>query len=155
MSNELERRIFTFLESPLKEKGFDLVEVTLKNGKSGLELALVVDRVEPIDLNAIVEVSNFVSALLDEEDPIEGAYTLDVSSLGAEKPIALEALPNYLNRYVNLHLSHPYLGYNIVEGTLLKIEDGMVHLSYKEKTRTKVATFPLKDVDAARLAIEF
>lgn len=152
---EEENKIASLLQQPLKEKGFDLYSVVYHNSSEGMKLEVVVDRVEPIGLEDIVSLSGFISDLLDESDPIQGAYTLDVSSLGAEKPIALDKLPLYIGKYVNLHLSHPYKGENILEGTLEKIEEGNLTLSYRAKGKFVQATFPEKDVDKARLAIKF
>ena len=152
---EEENKIASLLEQPLKEKGFDLYSLLYHNTSEGMKLEVVVDRVEPIGLEDIVSLSGFISDLLDKSDPIQGAYTLDVSSLGAEKPIALDKLHLYLGKYVNLHLSHPYKGENILEGTLDKIEEGIVILSYRAKGKLVEAAFPQKDIDKARLAIKF
>ena len=155
MSNELESHIFVTLENPLKEKGYELVEVTYSPKKSGSELSVVVDRVEPISLEDIVEVSNLVSAILDEDDPIEEAYNLDVSSLGAEKPLKLDSLKDYVGRYVNLTLKEAYKGYNEIEGTLEEIREEAILLSYRDKARTLKADIPLNNIARARLAIKF
>ena len=149
-----EEKIKNLLQGPLAEIGYELVSVKISLGKES-SLNVVVDRVEPISLDDIVFVSSLVSEILDKEDPIEGAYTLDVSSLGAEKPIAIDKLPLYKGSYVNLHLSHPYKGGNILEGTLLGVEDGEVTLQLRVKTKKVEARFPLADVDKARLAIRF
>ena len=154
MSESLETHIIEILTKPLKEMGYDLYEVTFAPGKEA-SLNITVDRVEPISLEDIVEVSNAVSALLDEDDPIEGAYNLDVSSLGAEKPLAKENLPLYTGRYVNLKLSKAYKGLNEIEGTLLSVEGEILTLSYRDKTRTLQAEIPLSDISKARLAIKF
>ena len=149
-----EEKIKNLLQGPLAEIGYELVSVKISQGKEK-SLNVVVDRVEPISLDDIVSVSSLISEILDKEDPIEGAYTLDVSSLGAEKPIAIDKLPLYKGSYVNLHLSHPYKGENILEGTLLGVEDGEVTLQLRVKTKKVEVRFPLADVDKARLAIRF
>jgi ribosome maturation factor RimP len=59
-----------------------------------------------------------------------------------------------VGRYVSLHLSRPYQGNNILEGTLVELDEN-IHLEVREKARKKVIVFPLKDVDKARLAIQF
>ncbi len=151
---EEEKRILDLLALPVKEAGYDIVSLSFNGGREKT-LAIVLDRVAPISMEDIVAASNLISDLLDEEDPIDSAYTLDVSSLGAEKPIALDKLPLYVGKYVNLHLSHPYKGENILEGTLLSLEEGTLRLEYRAKTKKLVAEFPASDVDKARLAIEF
>lgn len=152
---EEERKVESLLREPLEGKGYELASVHYLSTKEGMKLEVVVDRVEPIGLEDIVDLSGLISEILDKEDPIPGAYTLDVSSLGAEKPIALEKLPLYVGKYVNLHLSHPFKGENILEGHLLKIEEGTLTLEVKQKAKKVQIAFPLPDVDKARLAIEF
>ena len=150
---EEEKAIQQTLADLLAPMGYEVVDVRL-SGNKNKTLSVVVDRVDPISLEDIVLVSQEVSKRLDEVDPIEGAYTLDVSSLGAEKPIALSALDQYVGRYVNLHLSHPYKGENILEGTLLAASEAEVTLQIKKKTVKSDIVLPRKDVDKARLAIE-
>lgn len=150
-----ENRVRTLLEKPLEGIGYELVEVKLFRDKSGLTLSLTVDRDEPISLDDIVKVSDLVNPILDEADPIQGAYTLDISSLGAEKPIKLDALEKYAGKYVNIHLSHPYEGKNILEGTLLEANADSLTLVVKEKAKKKEIKIERKYVDKARLAIEF
>lgn len=64
--------------SPL---GLDLYDVEFSAGT----LAVVVTRDGGIDLEALTEANRVVSAWLDANDPIEGRYTLDVSSPGLER----------------------------------------------------------------------
>ncbi len=150
-----EKEIRALLEPILKEKGYDLYSLRLVKGKE-MKLELVVDRPEAIGLDEIVALSEDVSAFLDEHDPIEGAYTLDLSSAGAEKEIDPLKLGSYVGRYVHLHLVRPFQGENVLEGTLQEYEaEGECLLTYKVKGKKKEARFPAKDVDKARLAIEF
>ena len=151
---EEEKKICSLLEGPLKEKGYDLSSVAFRPNKDGMKLEVVVDRVEPIGLDDIITLSEAISEILDEKDPIQGAYTLDVSSAGAEKPIKLENLPSYVGQYVHLHLSRPFEGENTLEGTLENYGE-QATLTYFVKGRKKKATFPSKDIDQARLAIKF
>ncbi|MDO5330159.1 MAG: ribosome maturation factor RimP [Bacillota bacterium] len=151
-----ESKVKSLIEAPLSELGYSVVSVIYHpNSKDGPKLEVTIDRDEPISLNQIVEVSEKISAILDEDDPFPGAYTLDVSSLGAEKPVAVDKLPSYIGSYLNLHLSHPYKGENILEGELVAIKDGTLTLKLKLKGRAKDIEIPLKDVDRARLAIKF
>lgn len=73
------------LETPLRSVvstcGFELYDVELHRGT----LEVVVSREGGVDVDTLTEVSRAVSAWLDEHDPIEGRYTLDVSSPGLER----------------------------------------------------------------------
>ena len=150
----VEEKVRNIVEAKLLEEGYELVSVAYKSGKNA-NMQIVVDRVKPISLEEIVHVSELVSSLLDQDDPTNEPYTLDVSSLGAEKPIEVARLEEYVGRYVNLHLKTPYKGENYVEGTLIQIKEGNVELQIKVKTKRPIISFPYGDVDKARLAIEF
>ncbi len=148
-------KVKELLEGPLKEKGYSLYSVNLSRSGGEKLLSIVVDRESDISLDDIVKVSDLINPLLDESDPIEGAYTLDVSSLGAEKPLELSKLERYTNKYVNLHLSHPFEGKNILEGTLLEVSDLSLTIRLKEKGKKRDVNIERQYVDKARLAIEF
>ncbi|MBR1846637.1 MAG: ribosome maturation factor RimP [Bacilli bacterium] len=150
---EEEKKIYEALNPTVESLGYELSEVRLSGGKNKT-LSVVVDRVAPISLEDIVAVSEEINKVLDELDPIEDAYTLDISSLGAEKPLAVDKLPLYVGQYVSLHLSHPYKGENILEGTLMEVTDDTVTLKVKEKAKRALIHFPYADVDKARLAID-
>ena len=143
------------IEKKINELGYDLVEISARREKGDLILSIVVDRVEPIDMNAIVEVSEKVSTYLDEIDTSEDVYTLDVSSLGAEKPLKIDQLHLYVGRYVNVHLINPIDGENIYEGDLVDVKDESITLSYRQKTRTKTVDITKSNISKIRLAIKF
>lgn len=143
------------IKKRLDELGYELYSLKSFNDRNGQILEVVVDREESIDLDDIVKVSDNISSLLDELITDDSPYTLDVSSLGAEKPIALEKLDKYQGKYVNVHLSHPYKGMNVLEGDLIEIDNEKVVITYKEKTRTIKAEVKRNDIDKARLAIKF
>ena len=143
------------VKSKLSELGYDLISLNLTSNKGEKVLSIVVDRVEPIDMDAIVDLSHQLNAYFDEIDPIEDEYTLDISSLGAEKPLKVEELDKYVNRYVNVHLTNPINGENIYEGTLVEVRENDITLSYRQKTRTKTVDITKSNISKIRLAIKF
>ena len=139
----------------LSELGFELISLNLTVNKGEKLLSIVVDRVEPIDMNAIVEISQKLNEYFDEIDPIEDGYTLDISSLGAEKPLKVNELDKYVERYINVHLVNPIDGENIYEGTLVACGEESITLSYRQKTRTKTVDIKKSNISKIRLAIKF
>ena len=145
----------SIIEPKLQELGYELYSLkTRKEGKD-LILEVIIDRKEPIGMSDIVEVSNALNALLDEKDPIPEAYFLDVSSLGAEKPLKVERLKEYIGSYVHLHMTNPVDGINIIEGFIKDVTDEELILTYKVKTREKSLKTPLSNIYQIRLAIKF
>ena len=143
------------LESKIRELGYEMISLSSKKEKSDLILSIVVDRVSPIDMNAIVDLSNALSTYLDEIDDSNNAYILDVSSLGAEKPLKVESLKDYVGRYVNVHVNNAIDGLNIFEGDLKEVNDESIVVSYKIKTRVKEVVILLSNIYKIRLAIKF
>ena len=150
-----ETQIKQLIEPTINKLGYSLESISLKREKGDLYLQIVVDRFDPISLDDIVAISNEISPILDENDPIKDNYFLDVTSLGAEKPIKLEHLDKYINKYVNLHVINPIKGENYLEGNIDSVNDDTLILSYKIKTRLVRVEIPRKDIDKARLAIKF
>lgn len=146
-------------EKELREKiallGYELVCVNSKTEKGEHILSIVIDRVEPIDMDAIVDASHKINEIIDEINPYDHPYTLDISSLGAEKPLKVEQLGDYKGRYVHVHLINPIDGENIYEGTLESVNDGSITLSYRVKTKTKVVDITKENISKIRLAIKF
>ena len=149
------KKINELLTEPLKEIGYELINVTFGKENGVNTLGVTVDRDEPISLNDIVLVSDLVSTILDKEDPIEDQYYLDVSSLGAEKPIDVSKLEKYVNSYVRIHLTNPYKGENYLEGDLVSVSEEVVILKIRIKSNSKNVELSRKDIDKARLAIKF
>ena len=143
------------LEKKSQELGYELVELSSRKEKGDLILSLVVDRVEPIDMNAISEFSNAMSSYLDEIDQSEERYFLDISSLGAEKPLKVGELDKYVGRYVNVHVTNAVEGNNIFEGTMEEVNEDSITISYRIKTRVKKVVILQSNIYKIRLAIKF
>lgn len=139
------------ISEKLNEQGYELYSLSFANET----LSVVVDRVKDIDMNAIVEITNVLNAYLDELNPFEKAYTLDVSSLGAEKPLKVEQLANYVGKFVHVHLINPIKGENIYEGDLISVNDETFTITYRIKTRSMSLEINKQNVSKVRLAIKF
>ena len=139
------------IESKLNELGYELISLSF----SKETLAIVVDKDVEIDMNMIVDLTNEINAYLDELNPFEKAYTLDLSSLGAEKPLKVEKLDKYIGKYVHVHLNNPIKGENIYEGDLKNVNNETITLVYRNKTRSIEVEIDKANISKIRLAIKF
>ena len=139
------------IEDKLNTLGYELVEFSYGQDT----LTVVVDKESEIDMNMIVDVTNELNAYLDELNPFEKPYTLDLSSLGAEKPLKVERLNAYVGKYVNVHLVNPIQGENIYEGDLKEVDDDRIIITYRQKTRSIDLEVLKSNIYKIRLAIKF
>ena len=135
----------------LNEEGYELYSLTFVNGT----LAIVVDKDEQITMEMIVDLTNILNGYLDELNPFEKAYTLDLSSLGAEKPLKVEKLASYIGQFVHVHLINPIKGENIYEGDLISVDNENIRIAYKNKTRSIEIEIAKSNISKIRLAIKF
>lgn len=83
----IDRRLAEIVTPVIEGMGFELVRLRLMSGKTRV-LQIMADRPEGgIDVDDCGEISIAVSAVLDVEDPIVEAYTLEVSSPGVDRPL--------------------------------------------------------------------
>ncbi len=139
------------IEKKVNELGYELVSLSFASET----LSIVVDKDQEIDMDMIVNVTNALNSYLDELNPFEKAYTLDISSLGAEKPLKIEKLGSYVGKYIHVHLINPIKGENIYEGDLTSVNEDSIILTYKNKTRSISVEINKANISKLRLAIKF
>ena len=143
------------ISSKVNEEGYELSNLSYSHNQGVDTLTIVVDRVKEIDMEAIVNLTNVLNAYLDELNPFERPYTLDISSLGAEKPLKVENLQDYIGKYVHVHLINPIKGENIYEGDLNSVSDETISITYRNKTRSIPLEIEKVNISKIRLAIKF
>lgn len=147
-------QIKVLTEELLTKEGYSLYSLKLNKGKN-LTLEIVIDRDAPIGFDDIGEISSKISDLLDIHDFTSSSYMLDISSLGAEKPIDVSKLEKYKDQYINIHLTHPYKGESYLEGTLVDVNEKTIKLFYFQKGKKTTSEIEREHIDKARLAIKF
>ncbi len=83
----LQRHIFRLIEPTVGDLGFELVAVELTMVEGRRTLRVSVDRPGGLDASSLKQLSHAVSPVLDVDDPLGGAYNLEVSSPGIERPL--------------------------------------------------------------------
>lgn len=148
-------RLKELLTTEIQKYDYELVSISFNHTKDGKVLSITVDRIEPINMDDIVDITRKINDYIDTLDPFNESYTLDISSLGAEKPLLKDNLIPYLNRFIHVHLINPIEGENIYEGTLVKQDEESISLSFKVKTRIKNVDIQKSNISKIRLAIKF
>ncbi len=89
MTTTQERRIAKYIEPAITDLGYDLVSLRIIGSQKLQTLQIMAENPETqtLDLDGCTKISRAVSALLDVEDPFAGAYQLEISSPGIDRPL--------------------------------------------------------------------
>lgn len=113
-------------------------------------LRVYLDKEGGVDIDDCEAVSRPLSDALDEADPIEGSYTLEVSSAGIDRVLRhLEHFDAFLGAEVEVRLYRPVEGRKDHVGLLKAYDNGDVTVTLPSGD----VTFPKKDVAQVRLYV--
>ena len=135
------------------EAGCELWDVEYVREAGTWFLRIYIDKAEGVDILDCEKVSRALSDLLDEADPIEGSYTLEVSSAGAERPLKRPGdFQRFMGSPVAVKLYRARDGRKEFAGVLSGYgEDGSVTITVGDGTMT----FEKGEVALCRLRMEF
>ncbi|HQT46044.1 MAG: ribosome maturation factor RimP [Acidocella sp. 20-63-7] len=105
----LEGRIAEIIMEPLEAQGYELVRVQVI-GTEAPTVQIMADRADGVafTLDDCTTVSHLLSAVLDVEDPISSAWTLEVSSAGIDRPLTrTKDFNNYAGFEAKIELNFP------------------------------------------------
>ncbi|UOQ93252.1 ribosome maturation factor RimP [Halobacillus shinanisalinarum] len=140
----------------VKEMNLELVDIEFKKEGKNWFLRVFLDKPEGIDIEECGQVSEKLSEQLDEIDPIDIPYFLEVSSPGAERPLKTkEDFKKYVGEHIYMKLYEPIENEKEFEGTLVQFEDETATIDIRIKTRTKQLEVPFNKIAKANLAVTF
>jgi ribosome maturation factor RimP len=92
-------------------------------------LRIFIDGPNGVSLDDCEKVSRQISSVMDVEDPIDGEYTLEVSSPGLDRPLYVEKqYARYVGETVNLRMRVAKDGRRRFKGVINKVENGTLIL---------------------------
>jgi ribosome maturation factor RimP len=144
-------RIAQTIEPSLEAMGYRLVRVVITSGRRAT-LQVMAERLDdqPMTVDDCAQISHSVSALLDVADPIPGAYMLEISSPGIDRPLVrTEDYDRFTGFEAKIELARPIDGRKRFRGRLLGTSRGNVRLA----TETGEAELPLDAVGRAKLVL--
>jgi ribosome maturation factor RimP len=132
MNEALRNVVETFLAA----EGVELDDLAMMGGGRARILKVVVDADGGLGLDRIADLSRGLSRLLDENDTVNGPYTLEVSSPGLERKLTLPAhYQKSVGREVVVTTGEAIGGENTHRGTLEAVAPGGVTVRVGEEAR--------------------
>lgn len=154
MAKDIKTKISEIVEPILTELDLSLFDIEYVKEGNDWFLRIYIDKDGGVDLTDCSNVSERLSEKLDEEDPIQAAYMLEVSSPGAERPLKTKSdFHAHINENIYVSLYVHIDGEKEYEGILKSLENDIVTVEYKYKHTTKQVELPFDKIAKARLAV--
>ena len=150
-SMDLPGRIETLIAPTIEAMGFAIVRVHVSGGnKPNLQVMAERKDGEAMVVGDCAAISRAVSAILDAEDPIASAYTLEVSSPGIDRPLVrLADFERFTGRQAKVRTARPIDGRKRFQGRLLGVTGDAVRLEDGDAA----VYLPYPDIERATLVI--
>lgn len=122
------------LAAVVSAMGYEFVGGELEgHGRAGV-LRLYIDSQNGVTLDDCSRVSYQVSAMLDVEEPIQGHYTLEVSSPGLDRPLfEMAHYQEQIGNRIKLRVCAPIQNRRKFVGVLLRVDENDIHLLVDEE----------------------
>jgi ribosome maturation factor RimP len=135
----------------IEAMGFELVRVQVSgNQRRTLQVMAEPKDGRHMSVDDCAELSRAISAVLDVEDPISDAYSLEVSSPGIDRPLTRpKDFERYAGHEAKLETTEPVDGRKRFRGTLVAVEGSNLRLASDEGE----VTLPLHLIHKAKLVL--
>lgn len=141
-------------------RGLVIWEIQSRREAPGHVVRVFIDRPGPsatpeesVSIEDCEQVNRELSTILDVEDPLPFAYTLEVSSPGLDRPLrGVDDYRRFAGRYAKVVVREAVDNQKAFEGHLRGVEDDVVLL---EAPNGRVHRLPFRLVTRGRLEVEF
>ena len=120
------------IEPAVREQGFELVRVAMIGGTSDPTLQVMAERPDTrqLTIDDCSDLSRKISELLDEADPIEESYRLEVSSPGIDRPLTRPAdFADWAGHEARIKFAEPVDGAKQVSGIIEGIDGSNIRVA--------------------------
>jgi len=147
----LVEKIEILVKPTVEGMGFDLVQVKLMEGNKSRLLQIMAERPDgSMTVDDCAEISNQVSAVLDVEDVMPGAYRLEISSPGIDRPLTrLKDYEGHMGHLAKIELVLPVNGRKRYTGVLKSLVGDTLTIEVDGKP----VAIELPDIQSAKLVL--
>ncbi|MEC4685495.1 MAG: ribosome maturation factor RimP [Nitrospirota bacterium] len=132
--------------------GVELFDVELLGQRGKMIVRVIIDNEQGIGIKDCERVSKQLEALLDVEDPIQGSYTLEVTTPGLDRPLrGIEDFERFKGRLARVVTTERIANQTFFVGRIKSVKGDTIVLELENKE----VEIPYKIVSKARLEIEF
>ena len=143
------------LEPILDDLGFDLWDVEYVKEGQDMFLRVAIDKPGGITIDDCVDVSRKLSDALDADDPVDDAYTLEVSSPGLGRKLRRDReFDRSIGRDVDIRFYKPVDGSKDISGKLKAYDKGSVTIELPGASPPE-RSYDRNDIASIKLHVDF
>lgn len=132
--------------------GYELWGVEYRAQGRHTVLRIYIDAEKGIEVDDCAAVSRQLSGVFDVEDPVQGEYTLEVSSPGMDRPLfTLDQFRRHVGQRVQVRLRTPFEGRRNFSGLLKGVDEDEVIVEVDEHEYL----LPIDSIDKANVVPRF
>ncbi len=137
------------LASLVSSMGYEFVGMELqRQSRKRSLLRIYIDSEKGITLDDCTTVSRQISAMLDVDDPIQGEYSLEISSPGLDRPLfELAHYQKQIGNRIKVRVSSTVMSRRNFVGVLLRVEGDNIHLLVEQDE----ITLPFSTIEKAKV----
>src|SRR5580692_2248530 len=148
-------RVAALAEPVLAGLGYRLVRVRI-SGSAGCTVQIMAERPDgALAIEDCEAASRALSPVFDVADPIEGAYQLEISSPGIDRPLVRRSdFDRYAGNIAHVEMQVPIDGRKRFRGELIGTDGDCVRLSHGDAENDRIEVqLPINDMTEARLVL--
>jgi len=148
----LEARLAAIVTPTLEDMGYELVRVALI-GRDRPTVQIMADRTdgEQMSVEDCETISRALGAVIDVADPLPGAWTLEISSAGIDRPLTrVKDWNRFAGHLARAETAEPINGRKRFSGVILGADDSAARLRLDDGTEVAL---PMDDIRRAKLVL--
>ncbi|MEG0758448.1 MAG: ribosome maturation factor RimP [Raoultibacter sp.] len=122
-----ERTLLEAMESQASEHGIEIVTVEVAGAKKAPTIRVYIDTPEGVSFDQLSSAQVWINDIMDRIDPFPGAYTLEVSSPGIDRPLrTLDHFERFAGETALIQTTAPIEGRSKWTGKLAGVSGNLV-----------------------------
>lgn len=124
-----EQSLLEALEPSAVEHGIEIVTVEVVGARKAPTIRVYIDTPNDVSFDELAAAQAWINDMLDDIDPFPGAYTLEVSSPGIDRPLrTAEHFERFAGETVHIVCDRPFDGRAKYTGVLTGFHEGKVRI---------------------------
>ena len=148
MLSKKESQLLDALEPRAATEGIEIVTVQVVGAKKAPTIRVFIDTPEGVSFDQLAKSQAWINEIMDAIDPFPGAYTLEVSSPGIDRPLRTPAhFARFADQVAVIKMGHPIDGRSNFTGKIVSADDAAVVLEIDGEQ----VSLPMDDMKRAHL----